>query len=121
MYNKTTLTSINEDTRIALMVSIRKALHKPIDLLRLLRQVDLHEKLANRHIQRIAEESEFTHEAAHDCDEELIVLFRQDTGNLAAINAFLDPCQVFPCRLSFLPVRQGHPESFSAEGERVVL
>jgi len=60
------------------MISISKALKHAINLLRFLWQINLHQKLANRHIQRVSKVGELAHEAAHHSMAELIPTLGQN-------------------------------------------
>ena len=54
-------TSVDEDTRIAFVVPVRKALQHSVNLLCFLGQLNLHKQLAYSHIDGVAKEGKFAH------------------------------------------------------------
>jgi len=111
-------TRIGKDAWVAFMISVGKALQYAIYLLRFLGQINLHEDLAQRHIQWITKESKFSHEAAHNGWVEFIELLGQGARYLTLWNDGFNFRKIFHWRFPFLAV--GKSNTLTTDTKRVV-
>jgi hypothetical protein len=101
-----TITSIDVNAWVALMITISETLKNTVDLLRLFRQLDLHEQFAYGHINRITEESELAHVASQYRKQKGVISFAKVAGNDAFVKIVcFDSFQVSSWRLSLFAFR----------------
>lgn len=102
------------------MISVRKRLQDPIDMLRLFGELNLHQHLSNGHVQRITEETEASHIAAQHILREFIRGARQDGRHHAPADRFFEADEVLGWGVSLLTFRYDHDWiSGQAEGLRL--
>lgn len=116
----TTITCVDVDAGIALMIAISEALKDAIDLLRFLWQLDLHEQFSYSHVDGITEKSKFPHVASQYRKHELVVCLAEVARNDALIKVVrFDPFQVPTWGLALFALRQY--ESFSADVHGILM
>lgn len=76
------------------MVSIGKTLQEAINLLGLLGQLSAHQKLSNRHIDRVPKENESPHVLSQRGLVEVFIRLTEDAGDCALGYALLQACQI---------------------------
>jgi hypothetical protein len=116
----TSLTRVDVDAGIALMVAVSEPLKHPVDLLGFLGKLNLHEQFANSHVDGISEKGKSAHVAAQHGEEERIVGFAQETSDDALVEVFgLDSFQVVSWRFALFSDRQN--ERLAADVHGVLM
>ena len=79
------ITCIDVNAGVALMIAVSEALKNTVNLLRLPGQLDLHEQLANSHVNGITEESKLAHVASQYRKQKGVISLAEVAGDNALV------------------------------------